>query len=164
MKYHVDKPYPTPKVVEKNEEYANILLHSYAGSVSELTAIHQYLYQSFLLENHYHSVLEQISIVEMHHLELLAETIKLLGKDPKYEATSSCSGTIPWTTTNVPYPSEFVEMITLDLHSEKMAIRNYQMACLHILDPYIQVLLERIIEDEKLHIQIFEQLLQEFSS
>ena len=50
MKCMIDLPYPTIQVQKKDTYIAKLLMHSYAGEISEETAIHQYLYQSFLLQ------------------------------------------------------------------------------------------------------------------
>lgn len=159
MLCYVDKPYPTPRVEKKNLEYANILSFAYAGSVSEETAVHQYLYQSFTLDKEYGDILEKIAIVEMRHLDLLAQTIYLLGKEPKYETTTTEYQTISWNADYVPYPSTLSDMLKIDIEAETMAIRNYKADINKIDDPYIQELLRRIIEDEQLHLKIFEDLL-----
>ena len=159
MLYHVDKPYPKPQVEKKNLKYADILSFSYAGAISEQTAIHQYLYQSFCFNDEFSEILEKISIVEMHHFKLLAQTIHLLGLEPNYQSATTDYRFIPWTSENVPYPPDKKEMLKIDIHSETLAIQTYQAAISQIDDPYIQQLLKRIIEDEELHIQIFQTLL-----
>jgi bacterioferritin len=42
-------PYPEIKVMEPNKYYATLLLEDYAGMISELTAVNQYSYHSFML-------------------------------------------------------------------------------------------------------------------
>ena len=111
MKCYVDKPYPDVKVERKNKEYAYILMHAYAGKISEETATHQYICQHFLLEEPFKKILKEISIVEMHHLELLGETIHLLGVDPKYEIQMVNGDTIFWTSAYVPYENTVKEKI-----------------------------------------------------
>lgn len=163
MNYSVDKPYPIPRVLGKNEHYANILSAAYAGKVSEQTAIHQYLYQHITVqEEPYKDVLEKISIVEMHHFELLASTISLLGKEPIYAATSTNLNPIYWTGEYVPYTTNMKELLQLDIESERTAIRDYNIMIREIKDPYIDELLARIIEDEELHLRIFQELLDDY--
>ena len=70
MKYCSDKPYPPIEVEGTNLEYAKILLEDYAGAGGEDTAIHRYFYQS-LVTDEISKMLEGISRVEMHHLEIL---------------------------------------------------------------------------------------------
>lgn len=80
-------PYPEVRVARPNKEYAYLLLEDYAGMVSELTAVCQYSYHHFVLENENREVADALSciaLVEMHHLEILAETIVMLGVDPRY--------------------------------------------------------------------------------
>lgn len=162
MKYYSDKPYPKIMVEKPNIEYAKILLFAYAGNVSEETAVHQYLYQSFVLEDEdVAKIIEQIGIVEMHHIEMLAETIQLLGMDPKYRVY--CLGEEKyWDASYVPYPKTMIEMLNQDIQSETEAIQNYQKIIELIDDKYIQQMIERIIEDEKIHLMIFKTLLQKY--
>ena len=86
LECRVDKPYPEVRVERKNIEYAKLLLDDYASEVGEDRAIHQYVYQKFdkFKDNPLFSkTLSQIAMVEMRHLELLGETIKLLGVNPE---------------------------------------------------------------------------------
>lgn len=85
MYYKSNLPYPDIKVEKENIEYAKFLSYPYAGLVSEDTATHLYMYQSFILGDEIGNILEKIAIVEMKHLELLAKTINLLGLKPEYK-------------------------------------------------------------------------------
>lgn len=161
MKYCSDNPYPKVQVEKKNLEYAKILLFPYAGNVSEETAVHQYLYQSFILDGELSKILEQISIVEMHHIEILAETIKLLGIDPKYRVYSLEEEKY-WSSAYVPYPKTTVDMLKQNIQSETEAIQNYYKIIELIDDHYIQNSIKRIIEDEQIHLTIFNNLLKEY--
>lgn len=162
MKYCADLPYPEPQVEKENIEYAKILLFSYAGNVSEETAVNQYMYQHFVLDGEVSNALRNIGIVEMHHLELLAETIKLLGMDPKYQIYN-LDEIIPWTADFVPYGNNLKEMLDIDIEGETMAIVNYRKSIELIDDKYIRALLERIILDEEVHLKIFHELKQKYT-
>jgi rubrerythrin len=86
----VDEPYPPIRVERPNPRYARILQEDFAGTVSEMTAITQYLYHHFDMEPVLREVaelLEEISIVEMTHFEMLGELIKMLGGDPVYQGS-----------------------------------------------------------------------------
>ena len=50
MYYKSNLPYPDIKVEKENIEYARLLSYPYAGLVSEDTATHLYMYQSFILD------------------------------------------------------------------------------------------------------------------
>ena len=154
--------YPPIKVREYNPRYAQILSESLAGATSELTAITLYLYQHHDAEERFpefSSALEDIAIVEMHHLDLLAQLIKLLGGDPRY--CGSC-GT-QWSARNVNYlTGDPYKQLVADIEAERAAITQYRQQVIQICDPYIQKILERIIQDEQDHLRTFERLLGRF--
>lgn len=159
-KFSKGSRYPEPKVECKNINYANILLQDFAGAVSELTAINLYVFQHISSEDRfrdYSELIKGISIVEMKHLELLGETIKLLGAKPVY-ANSLCPCGQFWTGVYVNYTDNILDMILEDINSEKQAIINYEKHICLIKDKYIKKLLERIIEDEKLHLKLFKEI------
>lgn len=167
MKVKIDLPYPEVRVEEKNPYYADLLSQDYAGSVSETTAVMQYSYQHFdkFKENkEFAEIIAEIAEVEMKHLELLGETIKLLGKEPVYKTCESERGDcVFWTSENVFYKTDLKDMLNADINSEKNAIKNYEHHKMLIKDKYIKEMLSRIILDEKRHVQIFEMLLKNLS-
>lgn len=153
MEFQANIPYPEVKVEGKNIEFAKMLANAYCGIISEDTAIHLYMYQSFNLNDNISQILKKIAIVEMHHLELLAKTIKLLGLDPEYkvyEPSKYFSGEyVNYSLNNI---------FDINIKSEQMAIENYEKLIKVIDDKYIKELLKRIILDEKIHIEIFKKL------
>lgn len=164
MKYKVDLPYPEIRVEKPNIDYAKILLNNYSGKVSEETASHLYIYQHFILQNknkEYSEILEQISIVEMNHLEMLGKTIELLGVKPAFMwYDENKKGLIPWKANYVDYDTDIKDMINIDIKAEEDAITDYKNALKLIKDKYIQELIERIILDEELHLKIFKKMLE----
>jgi len=152
------------RVAALNRQHAELLLEDYAGVVSELTAINQYLHHSFTLKgiNEEAADLEEcISLVEMHHLELLAETIKLLGVDPRYR-TFRNNQEIYWNAANVYYGYSLCDKLAADIASEWAAIAAYRDHQQRIGDPYVKELLERIIQDEYHHIRLFNEVMQKY--
>lgn len=158
MYYKSTLPYPEIKVENENIEYAKLLMYPYAGMISEDTATHLYMYQSFILDEEISKILENIAIVEMHHLEMLAKTINLLGIKPEYK-----SNNIPWTSDYVNYNTNLKDMLKTNIESEKLAIQNYQSLIKVIDDKYIKELLKRIIIDEEIHLKIFNELYEKTS-
>lgn len=154
--YKSNLPYPDIKVEKENIEYAKLLMYPYASMVSEDTATHLYMYQSFILDNNIGRILENIAIVEMHHLEMLAKTINLLGLKPEYK-----SNDIPWTSNYVNYNTNLKDILKINIESETLAIKNYQNLIKVINDKYIKKMLERIIVDEEIHLKIFNDLYKE---
>lgn len=158
-------PYPEIRVSEKNPYYAKLLLEDYAGQVSELTAITQYVYHHFVLESEYEEVadlLSCIALVEMHHQEILAETIWLLGVDPRYRTIERNEMERYWDATFVYYGTALCDRISADIAGEWAAVANYRRHQQMIDDPYIKRILERIILDELHHINLFNQILRKY--
>ena len=158
MKVKIDLPYPEVKVEEKNAYYADLLSQDYAGVVSETTAVMQYSYQHFdkSKENkEFAEIIAEIAEVEMKHLELLGETIKMLGEEPIYKTCESERGDcVFWSAKNVNYKTDLKDMLKSDINSEKGAIKNYENHKRLIKDKYIKNMLDRIILDEKRHLEI----------
>lgn len=162
MNTKINKPYKIPTRITKNLEDAKILLQEYSGDISENTVIHQYIYQSLILKNSHpeiSKILKSIAITEMTHLFLLGETILLLGMAPIY-------GTIKenkidyWSGKEVNTDTNLKEILEININAEKNTIKNYETSKTLINNPEITELLERIIEDEKLHLHIFKTLLE----
>ena len=154
--YKSNLPYPDIKVEKENIEYAKLLMYPYASMISEDTATHLYMYQSFILDDNIGKILENIAIVEMHHLEMLAKTINLLGLKPEYK-----SNDIPWTSNYINYTNNIKDILKINIEAETLAIKNYQNLIKVINDKYIKKMLERIIVDEEIHLKIFNDLYNE---
>ncbi|MCT8978020.1 manganese catalase family protein [Clostridium sp. CX1] len=164
-KYKAEGSYPEPKVEGKNIYYANLLLQDYAGAVSEFTAVSLYSYQHFVSDDRYKEFAEiigQISITEMKHLELLGETIKLLGVKPAFVSSVCPCGKV-WNAGYVNFADKIKAMLIEDIKAETEAIRNYRYHMSVIKDKYIRKLLARIIADEEVHLRIFKKLYDKFS-
>lgn len=160
----VPLPYPPVRVAAPNRHYAELLLEDYAGPVSELTAINQYLHHYFTLHGVNEEVAELeecVSLVEMHHMELLAETIILLGVDPRYRIYLG-NQEVYWSGTYVYYGISLCDRLAADIAAEWAAIANYREHQQRIADPYIKELLERIIQDEYHHIRLFNEAMRKY--
>lgn len=165
MKVKLDIPYPQVEVEEKNPYYAELLSQNYAGTTSETTAVMTYSFQhlsKFNENEEFAKIMEEIAEVEMKHMELLGETIKLLGKEPEYKTCESLRGDcIMWSSKNVNYTTNLKEILTNNIKSEEAAIRYYKEHKKEINDKYIKKLIDRILLDEQEHIKIFSTLLEE---
>lgn len=159
-----NKQYPVVRVEKENIEYAKILSLDYASDISEDSAIHLYTYQALILEKTHPEIsktLKHIAITEMKHLELLGKAIHLLGLPPKYVSYTSDNIKRYWTSSFINYTTFLKNMLKQDIKSESMAIENYRKHKETINDAYIKQLLTRIIEDEQVHLSIFQRLLDQ---
>ncbi|NMM63111.1 rubrerythrin [Clostridium sp. P21] len=163
-KYIAELPYPEAKVEGENVFYANLLLEDYAGMVSELTAINLYIYQHVTSEGKYEDFAELIggiAMAEMKHLELLGETIKLLGVKPVY-INSTCPFGKLWTARYVNFTIVIKAMIAEAIRSEKKAINQYKHHIILIKDKFIKELINRIIMDEEIHLKLLEEIYEKY--
>ncbi len=158
-------PYPEIKVARENPYYGKLLLEDYAGRAGELTAINQYIYHHFVLEPEYEEVAELLSciaLVEMHHMEILADTILKLGVDPRQRTIAPNEVEIYWDAGFVYYGTALCDMITANIAGEWAAISNYRKHQQMINDLYVKKILERIILDEIYHVQLFSQVTEKY--
>ncbi len=161
MKCQSELPYPALESISRNSQTAKLIMHSYAGDVSEDTAIHQYLFQSVVLKKknpEVSEILEKIAIVEMHHLRYLAELIEQLGVYPVY-VDSVVDTNEFWTSQYVFYDIDLESMLESDIEAERKAIMQYQSLIHVVLDEEVKNALKRIVIDEKIHLEILEKLL-----
>ncbi|KMT23180.1 ferritin-like domain-containing protein [Clostridium cylindrosporum] len=154
--FMVNLPYPKINISEKNPYYAKIILQNYAGMVSEFSAVSQYTYQKIKLFKSYPEISEvllKISIVEMHHLEVLGKMIIELGDDPGFWIKKKDKYNY-WSPKFVDYTNEPKAIIKSDITDELKAIKQYENSIKVIHDENINAILKRIILDEELHIKI----------
>ena len=151
--------YPLPQASAPNPYYASLLLEDYTGTISEMTAINQYIYHHFMFRDHYPDLaelIECVSIIEMKHLGLLAEAILSLGLTPEFRTLTTYSPTY-WNATAVYYGIGIADRLGADIDAEIQAIQLYSYHQCLINDEPIRELLGRIIRDEQHHLVLFRQ-------
>ena len=156
--------YPPIQVREKNRAYANLLSVDYCGSVSELSAITQYINNENRMSGEQCSLAKTIlgiAMAEMMHLQKLGELIHLLGGCVDYTAKAQNGCSQMWTPQYITIPQNPRDMLAADIQSEKDAIRQYKMHMGMICDDDVNAVLARIIKDEEYHIIVLEALMEE---
>lgn len=146
--------YPEIVGAENSPKTVAILKKLMSSSDGELRATLQYFYQSSIskdVEKEISKILEEISIVEMSHVELLSRAIVDFGGDPRYD---NAQGQY-FNAQNINYSSRLKELLEANIVGENMAIENYQKAIDLVSNESLKGLFRRIIEDEKLHLKIF---------
>lgn len=155
-------PYPSVQVREKNQSYANLLSVDYCGSVSEMSAITQYINNENRLSCDKcptAKIVLGIAMAEMIHLQKLGELIFLLGGNIVYTAKYQNGKERMWTPQYLSISENIREMILMDIKSEKEAINQYKMHMKMIKDDCVNAVLERIVKDEEYHIMTLQALL-----
>lgn len=162
-----DLPYPPIQVREQNQAYANLLSIDYCGSVSELSAITQYINNENRLCGKDCSVAKTIlgiGMAEMMHLQKLGELICLLGGSLDFVARQPNGRQRMWTPEYLMIPEHLGKMILADIEAEKAAVAQYRMHMKMIKDEDVNAVLARIILDEEYHIMLLQALLRECHS
>lgn len=160
----LELPYPPVQVRERNPVYADLLSVDYCGSVSELSAITQYINNENRMSYGKCSVAQTIlgiAMAEMIHLQKLGELIYLLGGSVDFMAKTRNGCQEMWTPKYLTIPEDPREMVIADIESEKDAIRQYKMHMGMIRDDNVNAVLARIIRDEEYHIIMLQALMDE---
>ncbi|VBB05029.1 Hypothetical protein LUCI_0235 [Lucifera butyrica] len=158
------EPYPVPRAERPNLYYAMLLLEDYTGVISEFTAATQYFHHSLRFQEGYDDLaelLECISITEMLHMQLLGETIQLLGSDPKFRTITENRPDY-WQATYVYYGEGLYDRLSADIAAEISAIKQYRHHQQIINDCHVKELLGRIILDEECHLQLFREAAKKY--
>ncbi len=147
-------PYPPVEVTCPDPRWLPPLRDLYAGQHSELSAIAQYCFQSFVLSRDHGELaklLRSIAIVEMHHLEMLGRLICLCGGVPDFAGGSPRRW---WNSSCLNYRQDLCGALAASMADETAAVDAYRRAACLIGDPKIQELLRRISMDEELHVRL----------
>lgn len=134
-----------------------LLSEAYAGKESELTAITLYLYQSFLSAEYnkeISKILEEISMVEMSHMDIFGTAITRMGGNPIYAANGRF-----WNGSFVNYTKNLREMLYIDIKGEKAAIEFYKKIIASLENVSLIPTMEAIIADEETHVIAFTTIL-----
>lgn len=156
--YQSSSPYPPLQVKAPDRRYAAMLRYDMASRGGELTAITEYVYNTWMLHAEYPQIaqtMHHIAIVEMHHLDMLGQLVILLGGDPVY-ASAQSNQIQPWNGRMPRYGKTLDRIMRQNLEAERATIALYEKQAHIIKDPGICAVLLRIVEDEKIHAAIFE--------
>ena len=160
----MDLPYPPIQVSGRNQAYANLLSVDYCGSVSEMSAITQYINNENRLSCEKCPIAKTIlgiAMAEMIHLQKLGQLIFLLGGNIDFAAKQHDGRKRMWTPEYLTIPDNVRKMIAADIESEKAAINQYRIHIKMIKDNSVNAVLARIIQDEAYHIMLLQALAKE---
>ena len=159
FQYSSDAPYPPVRAESGNPAYARVMLDNIGGNNSEMSAISLYVFNHLITGYNpdVSAVFHKVSIVEMHHLDIFGKLALQLGEEPRLWTQHGCKK-IYWSPSYNQYPCELPALMHNAINSEKAAISKYQHQIAYIRDENITEILRRIILDERLHVEIFEQV------
>ena len=157
-------PYPDLSQLTCDECNARIIMPAYADTESELTAILQYIFHSFNFRTcgmtEYADMLEEIAIAEMTHLDMLGEALGRMGITPVFSSVPPRKCDF-FSARNINYAVMPAAMLAADITAEKRAICSYEQMLCKLTNPVLHALVSRIILDERMHLQKFENAYRE---
>lgn len=154
-------PYPSVQVAAPNLSYAQMLSASFASAKSELTTITQYVYFSWVLEqgtSELCTCYQKIAQIEMLHLNLLGQMITALGGNPIFRSYPYKRPAF-WNSGVLQYQCNIEKALRISIAGEQSTIEGYRHLSKLIQDPGVTAVLQRIILDEEIHIQVFQEYL-----
>lgn len=163
-KYSSDKAYPSIHIEEENNELGTMLLECYAAELSELSSVTRYSYLNIVLDNEYEEIKEiyrGLSIVELHHMNMIGELIKQLGVMPRYYHKNKNNITM-WNGNYVPGKYDMESTLLDSIQHEKDMINKYNSIIERVDHIVIKEVLSRIIMDEVIHISLLEELKKKY--
>ncbi len=162
----VDKPYPATDDICPDCRALRIISPAYASSTGELNAVLQYNYHAVNFQakgfEEYAELIDGIAVAEMMHLKLLGKTVCALGALPVYTACPP-AGFNFYSAKFVSYSRTLRNMIEDDVLAERHAVMSYARMLDRLRNDKVSEIISRILEDEKLHLQAFTQLLDKIS-
>lgn len=145
--------YPPVAVERQNEEYARLLMPDLASAASEMTTVHQYLFQSWMVgQPTARRVIERMVQVEQRHFTIIGRLIALLGGMPECRSREPMSY---WRGSMVDYDCDLRGLLSSNAKSEQFAAQTYAEQAKQVQDAKVSQMLERLSLDEQLHHQIF---------
>lgn len=154
----LDTPYPEIVADSDNYYQAKCIIDDYSGPVGELTSVLEYMYYAYICnnqkDNELYEMFEGIAIAEMLHHKLLGGAIADFGANPIIGGKSEY-----WTGANVDYTFNKKQMLEYSIQLETIAIENYKKAISCTSNASLKALIERILEDEYLHMEYFNKAL-----
>lgn len=163
--YRAEGPYPEVRAEGRHRQYGQAILSNVGGGESEMGSVARYLYGNFIQEGRPEvaECLEQIAIVEMHHLAIFSRLARQLGEDPRLWGPFRGRRRY-WTPEYLRYPQGLDQFLRYSIDEERAAIQKYRQQAMWIKDGSVVANLRRIIEDEEVHIEVLTGLLKGYCS
>lgn len=161
----VDLPYPSLDGIEMDIRSARIISPAYAAQFSELTAVCQYFYHHLQFkrqeENELATLLEEISVTEMRHLDILGTMLGRLGVNAILTANPPISNNF-FSTAYVNYINSPERMLEADIKAEANAIEEYNRMLEKLDNQDVAAVISRIVMDETLHLEALTKALDDY--
>lgn len=163
MAYHAQAPYPAVRAMGRNQRYAEAMLGNIGSANSEMSAVGLYFYDHLVTAEipEVSEVFHKVSMVEMRHLEIFGTLARQLGADPRLWCRQGGRYTW-WTPGFLHYSQKLGPLLQVAIRDEQATVRKYQEQCRWIGDQNVVENLQRIIQDERVHLEIFHCLMESY--
>ncbi|MCQ2555706.1 MAG: manganese catalase family protein [Clostridia bacterium] len=154
IKIKFEGGYPEPENVVEDKQAVAVLKNLLSSNRGEIAGVLQYVFQSSVADKTNQEIgklFEEIAVVEMMHTELLMHDINSFGGVAKFEDSY---GNI-FTGNYINYSLKLTEMLEHNIKAEQHAIEDYELAIKMVKNESLKQQFQRIIEDEKLHLNAF---------
>lgn len=155
-------PYPPLDGIHPNSRDLYRIRNNYSGLTSELSAITQYVYHQLNAKEegfqHIGSTLLSIAQVEMRHLNIFGSIILRLGGDPRFLYQEG-RNLVYWNGGLIDHCRQLPQMLLQDIALEEETITCYLHQAETTCQPQLAAVLRRIVEDEKIHVEVLRSLL-----
>ncbi|MBR1884261.1 MAG: hypothetical protein IJ809_04945 [Clostridia bacterium] len=159
--------HPSANISSLSEDEICILKNIYAGNKSEFTSLAQYTYQHILTSaiaelNNFTRNIEKISIAEMRHFEIIGKILNNSSVDPKFCRYIDNNPNICnyWSSASVSFSSEISDFLNKNIELESAGIKEYLKLKSVTKNDTLEKIVDRILEDEYLHLDFFKKCLE----
>lgn len=163
----LDLPFPSTNKISHDALSLRIISPAYASPSGELNTILQYIYHSFFFNKdgfkEIADTLISIAVAEMMHLKLLGETVLALGAAPVYTQYPPSSFNF-YSAKYVSYSYRLKDMLEDDIRGERHAVRAYENMLCKLKNPQVYAIIDRLVADERLHLNTLTDILSSFKS
>ena len=162
--YHAPDPYPPVQAEGRNQRYGAVMLDNMAGISSEMSTVSRYLHAQIVTMGlpEVAEAFQSLSITEMHHLKIFGTLSFQLGMDPRLWSMRQ-GRRFWWSPAYNRYPRDLEAILQNALREEQRAIRTYESQLQWIRDGNVLENLRRIIQDERLHVELLQTLLSSYA-
>lgn len=159
-------PWPPVQAAGKDPCWAAAMLDNAGGQISEMSAVSLSFFNSLAASawQEIADTFRQISQSDMCHLEIFSSLALQLGAEPRLWSRCSPAGgrCRYWTPAYLPYHTDLPRMLAAAIDFKERSRQKYLVQASWIRDENVCGSLQRIAEDEFLHLQALKGLYRKY--
>ena len=157
-------PYPEIRAGGRNHRYAHAMLSNLSGEISEQSALSLYFYDHLVTAGlpELSAVFQELALVELRHMEIFGMLAQQLGADPRLWCMRRGRQSW-WSPADLQYTRRLGPLIHAAIRAEELTVQKYEGQLRWIRDENVAANLSRILQDERVHVQLLTQLAQDYT-